>query len=108
MKEFQRDLEKSTESVAKLTYDDLVTILVRAKGLINQRPLVIDDDLRVITPMQLLQPTSSAAFGFETGQSIPRIKEQVRQVVEHFWSHWLSDYLTLMSVERVGSMVLTL
>ena len=78
----------------------LVTILVQAKGLINQGLLVIDDNLRVITPMQLLQPTSSAAFGFETMQSIPRIQEQVRQGVEHFWRHWLLNYLTLMSLER--------
>ena len=64
VQEFKRDLRKLTESVPELTYDPLITILVRKEGIINQRPLVNNDDLQVITPMQLLQPTSSAAFGF--------------------------------------------
>jgi hypothetical protein len=70
VKEFRRSLSKAVDSVAKVTYDALATLLIRDKGIINQRPIAIDDDLRVITPMQLLQLASAAAFGFKVGQSI--------------------------------------
>jgi hypothetical protein len=101
VKEFKRSLSKAADSVAQLRYDALATLLIRAEGFINQRPIAITDDLRVITPMQLLQPASSAAFGFEVGQSISRTYEQVRQSVSYFWTHFRSNYLALMSVERL-------
>jgi hypothetical protein len=102
VKEFKRSLSKAVDSVAKMTYDALSTLLVHAKGILNQMPLAITNDLRVITPMQLLQPASEAAFCFQVGQSVPRIYEQTRQSVEYFWQHWRSHYLALMSVERLA------
>jgi hypothetical protein len=84
VKEFKRIVAKAVHSVTRMTYDAFATLLVWPDGIINQRPIAIDNDLHVITPMQLLQPASAAAFGFEVGQSIPRIHAQVRQSVEHF------------------------
>jgi hypothetical protein len=52
--------------------------------------------------MQLLQPASAVAFGFEVGQSVPRIHAQVRQSVEHFWKVWRTHYLTQHSAERLA------
>ncbi len=83
VKEFKRIVAKAVDSVARMTYDAFATLLVRAEGIINQRPIAINDDLRVITPMQLLQPASAAAFGFKVGQSVPRINEHVRQSIEY-------------------------
>jgi hypothetical protein len=88
VKEFKRIVTKAVDSIARMTYNAFAMLLVRAKGIINQRPIAIDDDLHVVTPMQLLQPASAAAFGFKVGQSIPRIHAQVRQSVEHFWKLW--------------------
>jgi hypothetical protein len=51
--------------------------------------------------MQLLQPASAAAFGFEVGQSIPSIQAQVRRFVEHFWKLWRMHYLAQHSAERL-------
>jgi hypothetical protein len=93
VKEFKRIVAKAVDSIAKMTYEAFATLLVRAQGIINQRPIAIDDDLRVVTPMQLLQPASAAAFGFKVGQSVPRIHAQVRQSVEHFWKLWRTHYL---------------
>jgi hypothetical protein len=102
VKEFKRIIAKVVDSVSRMTYNVFATLLVHAKGIINQRPMAIDDDLKVITPMQLLQPASAAAFGFEVGQSVPRIHEQVRQSVEHFWRLWRTHYLTQCSAERLA------
>ncbi len=102
VKEFKRIVAKVVDSVARMTYDAFAMLLVRAEGIINQRPIAIDDDLCVITPMQLLQPASAVAFGFEVGQSLPCIHEQVCQSVEHFWKLWRMYYLTQHSAERLA------
>ncbi len=101
-KEFQRIFAKIVDSVAKMTYDALATLLVRAKGIINQRPIGIDNKLCVITPMQLLQPPSAAAFAFKMGQSVPRMNKQVRQSVKYFWKLWHTRYLTQHAAERLA------
>ncbi len=77
VKEFKRSLSKAVDSIAKMryAYNALSTLLVHAEGILNQRPLAITDDLRVITPMQLLQPASEAALRFQVGQSVTRIYE---------------------------------
>ncbi len=102
VKEFKRIIAKAVDSVARMMYDAFATLLIRAEGVINQRPIAIDDDLRVITPMQLLQPASAAAFGFKVEQSVPRINQQVRQSVEHFWKLWRTHYLTHHAAERLA------
>jgi hypothetical protein len=102
VKEFKRIVAKAVDTVARMTYDAFATLLVRAKGIINQRPIAIDDNLCVITPMQLLQPASAAAFSFEVGQSVPRIYAQVRQSVEHFWKLWRTHYLAQHLAERLA------
>ncbi len=85
-----------------MTYDAFATLLVRAEGIINQLPIAIDNHLQVITPMQLLQPASAAAYGFEVRQSVPRIHAQVRQSVEHFWKLWRTHYLAQHSAESLA------
>jgi hypothetical protein len=102
VKEFKRIVAKAVDSVARMTYDAFTTLLVRAEGIINQHPIAINDDLRIVTPMQLLQPSSAAAFGFEVGQSIPRIHAQVRQSVEYFWKLWRTHYLGQHSAEGLA------
>jgi hypothetical protein len=101
VEEFKRIIAKVVNSVARMTYNTFAMLLVRAEGIINQRLIAIDDDLLVVTPMQLLQPVSAVAFGFEVGQSLPRIHAQVRQSVEHFWKLWRTHYLAQHSEERL-------
>ncbi len=102
VEEFKRIVAKAVDSIARMTYDAFATLLVRAEGIINQHPIAMDDDLCVITRMQLLQTVSAAAFGFKVGQSIPRINKQVPQSVEYFWKLWRTHYLTQHSVERLA------
>jgi hypothetical protein len=59
VKEFKRIIAKVVDSAARRTYDAFVTLLVRVEDIINLRPIAIDNDLWVITPMQLLQPASA-------------------------------------------------
>jgi hypothetical protein len=45
VKEFKRIITKAVDSVARMTYDAFMTLLVRAEGIINQRPITIGSDL---------------------------------------------------------------
>jgi hypothetical protein len=45
VKEFKRSLSKARDSVAKMKYNALSTLLVRAEEILNQRPVAITDDL---------------------------------------------------------------
>jgi hypothetical protein len=104
VKKFKRIVAKAVNSIARMTYDAFATLLVRAPGIINQRPsIAIDNELRVKTSMQLLQPASAAAFGFKVGQSVSRMNKQVRQFVEYFWKLWLNNYyLTQHAAKRLA------
>jgi hypothetical protein len=62
VKEFKRIVANSVVSIARMTYNVFARLLIRAEGIINQHPIAINDDLRVITPLQLLRPASAAAF----------------------------------------------
>jgi hypothetical protein len=51
-KQFKRSLSsKVADTLSDLTYNVFCTLLVRAKDIINQRPIAIDNDLQVATRM---------------------------------------------------------
>jgi hypothetical protein len=74
---------------------------VRAEGIINQDSMAIDSDLHVITPIQLLQAASAAAFCFKVRQSVLCINKQVRQSVQYFWKLLHMHYLTQHAAKRL-------
>jgi hypothetical protein len=100
VREAQRAMVRSASTVSGLSYDALVTFLVHAEGTINRRPLAIDEDLGVITPMSILAPASEAAYGFPTLTSLSRVLGQLRQCIDHFWRMWMQLYLRGLSVDR--------
>jgi hypothetical protein len=101
VKEFKRSLAKSADTVSNLTYDTLVTYLTRAEGILNHRPLTIDDDLRVLTPAHLLSPSTETGFAFSSEVSFSRVLGQLRQAVKHFWTTWSRQYMAMMSADRL-------
>jgi hypothetical protein len=100
VREVRRCLVKSTSTVSNLSYDALMTYLIRSESIINRRPLAIGEDLRVITPMSILAPASEAAFGFASACSMSRVLGQLRQAIDHFWRTWTSFYLRGLSANR--------
>jgi hypothetical protein len=100
VQEAKRFLVKSASTVRQLTYDSLVTILVRAEGILNQRPLTISDDDRIITPAHILAPATRMGFGLGPGSTFSRVAGQLRQAIHHFWRNWTDHYLKMTSVDR--------
>jgi transposase InsO family protein len=100
VQEAKRFLVKAASTVKHLTYDALVTFLVRAEGILNQRPLSFDDDNRIVTPAHILAPATTMGFGLGPNYSISRVVGQLRQAIQYFWRHWTDHYLKMTSAER--------
>ena len=101
VQEAKRSLKKSTDTVSNLSYDALVTFLTRAEGILNRRPLYIDEDLRIITPSHILSPATEAGYGFAPHLSFARVAGQLNQAIQHFWKIWTRQYLLMISAERI-------
>jgi hypothetical protein len=101
VRQVQETLIKSTQTVSNLSFDAFSTYLVKAEGIINQRPLAIGDDLDVITPASILAPATEAGHGFSSGCSLTRVLGQLRQLIDHFWRTWTDIYLRNLSVSRL-------
>jgi hypothetical protein len=82
-----------------LTYDALVTFLLQAEGILNQRPLSFDDNNRIVTPAHILAPATTMGFGLGPNYSISRVVGQLQQAIEYFWRHWTDHYLKMTSAE---------
>jgi hypothetical protein len=61
---------------------------------------VIDDDLRVLTPSQILSPATESGYGFSSNASFSRVMGQLRQGIDHFWRTWSKQYLAMLSANR--------
>jgi hypothetical protein len=100
IREAKRCLVRSASTIDRLSYDALVTFLTRAEGILNQRPLSIDDDGRVITPAHILAPATTMGYQVSPQHSFARVLGQLRQAVQHFWRTWTDFYLKMTSADR--------
>ena len=81
---------------AKLTLDELNTVLVEVKGTLNSRPLTFEGE--VLTPLHLIY---GRAVHFipqkETVQGEISCGERFKYItlkLKHFWKRWKGEYLT--------------
>ena len=86
-----------------LTHEMLVTLLVIAEGIINNRPITtVSDDPRdpePLTPNHLLihRPTSAPLGLFNDEDLHSRRKwRQVQYLADVFWKRWTKEYLPLL------------
>ncbi len=90
---------------AKLTYEELLTLLSEIERVLNNRPLcrIPDDSVdEVLTPSHLLRgkrlcgprvdedPPKLDASAAELGERLAYLN----RLLEHFWSRWKHEYLT--------------
>jgi hypothetical protein len=101
VRQVQRNLMKTIGLMPKLTMDKLATFMTRAEAALNSRPLAIGDGMDIITPMSVLGPATSMAYGFEAEVSLARVAGQLRQAIDHFWKTWSTAYLQQLSPHRL-------
>ena len=89
---------------ARLTYEELLTLLIRVEGVLNSRPLtyVYPDQDEPLTPSHLvlgkriLTVPAQGEFDVEDEGRNELLKRDkyLKNVLEHFWKRWKSEYLT--------------
>ena len=110
VKSTKRCLKKSL-GTARVTYEELLTIIVETEGILNSRPLTyVSDEMRdPLTPSQLvigrrlLSSHGSAkqpSGGDHTVRDLSRREKYLNAVLSHFWKRWQKEYLTELRVHH--------
>ena len=110
IKSTKRCLKKSL-GTARVTYEELLTIIVETEGILNSRPLTyVSDEMRdPLTPSQLvigrrlLSSHGSAkqpSAGYHTVRDLSRREKYLNTVLSHFWKRWQKEYLTELRVHH--------
>lgn len=98
IREVKGYLLRAGASVSHFSRSAFTTFLARAEGVLNQRPLAVDDDGRVITPASILAPATSMGFGFPWSTCLSHVIGQQKQAIDYFWRHWSDSYLKRLSL----------
>ena len=92
---------------AKLSYDELLTLVVDVEGILNTCPLTyfdIDDMAEPLTPSHLICgkrvlsfPTIKSKRSIQEvenpHQTLNRRARYLSRIIQNFWSRWRKDYL---------------
>ena len=100
----KRCLKKSL-ATARLSYEELLTLIIQIEGVLNSRPLtyVNEDGGEPLTPShlvlgkRLLSTASTQNKGTmqpENLKSTLKRRKYLETVLTHFWKRWRDDYLT--------------
>ncbi|XP_028415551.1 uncharacterized protein LOC114538623 [Dendronephthya gigantea] len=98
---------------ARLTYEELLTLLIRVEGVLNSRPLtyVYSDEDEPLTPSHLVLgkriltvPTQVEIDANDEGKNeLLKRKKYLKNVLKHFWKRWKSEYLTQLREQHQPS-----
>ena len=88
---------------ARLSYEELLTYLIRVEGVLNSRPLtyVYPDQDEPLTPSHfvlgkriLTIPDQDIDVQNEGRSKLLRREKHLENVLQHFWKRWKAEYLT--------------
>lgn len=92
---------KKTIADAKLTYEEMCTLLAQIEACVNSRPLCqlssSPDDIQALTPAHFLvgEPLVAPPEQSHQEENINWLTrwQRVQKMAQHFWSRWSSEYL---------------
>ncbi|XP_028397220.1 uncharacterized protein LOC114521030 [Dendronephthya gigantea] len=95
---------KKVLSNARLTYEELLTLLIQIEGVLNSRPLtyVSNEKDEPLTPSQLVIGRRIVSVPSELQDDVKiqarndaiKRDKYLKTVLGHFWKRWSSEYLT--------------
>ncbi|XP_028416184.1 uncharacterized protein LOC114539807 [Dendronephthya gigantea] len=98
---------------ARLTYEELLTLLIRVEGVLNSRPLtyVYSDEDEPLTPSHLVLgkriltvPTQVEIDANDEGKNeLLKREKYLKNVLKHFWKRWKLEYLTQLREQHQPS-----
>ncbi|KRY44621.1 hypothetical protein T03_16049 [Trichinella britovi] len=100
VQEIKKILMSTVVSVAGLHQEAFRTLIVRVEGILNRRPITIDENGHSVCPMDIVSPGNKETQGFPTEASTLEVLRQVRQAAQRFWKRWYQFYLASLSADR--------
>ena len=98
---------KKTLGTARVSYEELLSVVVEIEGMLNSRPLTyVDDELRSpLTPSQLIIGRRLLSKEEKTPSKTPPTRSELSRrakylttVLSHFWKRWQKECLTELRV----------
>ncbi|KRY50954.1 hypothetical protein T03_2785 [Trichinella britovi] len=80
--ECQKILMSTVESVERLHQEAFRTLIVRVEGILNRRPITIDENGHSVCPMDIVSPGNKETQGFPREASTLEVLRQVRQAAQ--------------------------
>ena len=107
----QKALPEKSSGTARVTYKELLTIIVETEGILNSRPLTyVTDEMRdLLTPSQLVigrrllsshGSVNRPSEGYHTVHDLSRREKYLNTLLSHFWKRWQKEYLTELRVHH--------
>ena len=94
-------LTKSMQITLMLTDEAFHTILVKAEGILNNRPLAVGDDGESVTPGSIaMQGVTTAGEYPLTTKSVLKTWKKVHEATGKFWTLWRRQYLANLNVQK--------
>ena len=96
---------RKTVGNARLSYNELLTVITEVESTLNVRPLTYvyeeGDPEEALTPAHLmfwkrltvLPPYSSVQEGDDSPESLNKRMRYLNRKLEHFWKRWKREYL---------------
>ncbi|KRZ48203.1 hypothetical protein T02_681 [Trichinella nativa] len=100
VQEIKKILMSTVESVAGLHKEAFRTLIVRVEGILNRRPITIDENGHTVCPMDIVSPGNKETPGFPTEASTLEVLRQVHQAAQRFWKRWYQFYLASLIADR--------
>ncbi|XP_068704703.1 uncharacterized protein [Montipora foliosa] len=106
---YQLNCLKKTVGTARVSYEELLSVVVEIEGILNSRPLTyVDDELRSpLTPSQLVigrrllsKEDKTPSEAPQTRSELSRRAKYLTTVLSQFWRRWQKEYLTELRVHH--------
>ncbi|XP_068757821.1 uncharacterized protein [Montipora capricornis] len=100
---------KKTLGTARVSYEELLSVVVEIEGILNLRPLTyVDDELRSpLTPSQLvigrrllIKEEKTPSEAPQTRSELSRRAKYLTTVLSQFWRRWQKEYVTELRVHH--------
>ena len=102
---------KKSLATARVTYEELHTIVVETEGILSSRPLTyVSDEMRdSLTPAQLVigrrllssrESVNRPSAGYHPVHDLSVREKYLNTVLSHFWKRWQKEYLTELRIHH--------
>lgn len=99
---------------AKVTYDELVTVVTQVEGILNSRPLTYIGDTDPLTPAHLMygKPITGLPYqcvdideladpDFGNTQQLEKRMKRLAFLLQHFWKRWSNEYIPALRERHI-------